>query len=73
MQIILYALFWDFPLNDLRTMFLEPWRFLLGFSHVIPNTTLLMLAPSHPLGSEKILLGIQQLVIAAGKTADFLG
>ena len=53
--------------------FWNPWGFLLGFPYVIPNTTLLMLAPSHPLGSEKILLGIQQLVIAAGKTADFLG
>ena len=53
-------------------MFLEPLRFLLGFPHVIPNTTLLMLAALHPLASEKILLGIQQLVIAAGKAAGFL-
>ncbi len=41
------------------------------FSHVIPNTTLLMLAPLHPLDSEKTLPGIQQLVIA-GKAAGFL-
>ena len=37
-------------------MFLEPLRFLLGFPHVIPSTTLLMLAALHPLASEKILL-----------------
>lgn len=72
MQIIFYDIIPGFSLNDLRTMFLEPLRFLLGFPHVIPSTTLLMLAALHPLASEKILLGIQQLVIAAGKAAGFL-
>lgn len=72
MQIIFYDIIPGFSLNDLRTMFLEPLRFLLGFPHVIPNTTLLMLAALHPLASEKILLGIQQLVIAAGKAAGLI-